>query len=94
MHTAAIDRLISLGESISTRGIGAAAVDLLLLAHDARDLGVEPVLVAVMVDDDASGVVRERAFALVAARMAALPGLEQATWISEPVLSSPVGAGR
>ena len=101
MYTAAIDRLIHLGETINTRGIPAADVELLLLAHDARDLGVEPVIVDIMVDDDAPAVVRERAFGLVAARMAAslsvasippAPDAEHA--VSAPALSFPVGAGR
>jgi hypothetical protein len=94
MHTAAIDRLIHLGESIDSRGVSSVDVDLLLLAHDARDLGIEPVLVDVMIDDDAPAVVRERAFSLVAARMGALPELDEARRITEPLLSSPVGAGR
>lgn len=101
MYTAAIDRLIHLGESINERGIAAADVELLLLAHDARDLGVEPVLVDVMIDDDAPAVVRERAFGLVAARMAARVAAAPVTAgtcgtdeLTAPVLSSPVGAGR
>lgn len=106
MHTAAIDRLIHLGESINARGVAAVDVELLLLAHDARDLGVEPVLVDVMVDDEAPAVVRERAFGLVAARMAARVVAAPASYspvsscargtdgLTGPVLSSPVGAGR
>jgi hypothetical protein len=94
MHTAVIDRLIHLGESITMRGVTAANVELLLLAHDARDLGIEAVLVDVMIDEDAPVVVRERAFALVAARMAALPAHGAGRAIIERALSFPVGAGR
>lgn len=65
-------RLIHTGEVIARQGVSAASVDLLLLAHDARDLGVEPVLVDVMVDENAPPVVRTRAFSRVAAAMAAL----------------------
>lgn len=59
------ERIIRLGEVIARHGMGAATVDLLLLAHDARDAGVEPVLVDVMIDEALPAVVRERAFALV-----------------------------
>lgn len=87
-----IDRLLDLGEVITRHGVAAVAVDLLLLAHDARDAGVEEVLVDVMVDEDAPDMVRERAFGLVACRLAAL------TWsgsVSElDGLSSRVGAAR
>ncbi|HAN72196.1 MAG TPA: hypothetical protein DCQ36_11510 [Actinobacteria bacterium] len=69
---AQIDRLIHTGEVIAREGIPAADVDLLLLAHDARDLGVEPILIDVMVDEDAPAVVRIRAFARVSSAMAHL----------------------
>ncbi len=87
-----IDRLLDLGEVITRHGVAAVTVDLLLLAHDARDAGVEEVLVDVMVDEDAPDMVRERAFGLVACRLSAL------TWsgsVSEmDGLSSRVGAAR
>lgn len=85
-----IDRLLDLGELISRQGVAAASVELLLLAHDAHDAGVEQVLIDVMVDEEAPDMVRERAFGLVACRLAAL------IWsgsVSEwGVLSSRVGA--
>ena len=69
---AQIDRLIRTGEVIARQGIPAADVDLLLLAHDARDLGVEPIVIDVMVDEDAPAVVRIRAFARVSSAMSSL----------------------
>lgn len=63
------ERIIRLGEVIAREGVGAASVELLLLAHDARDAGVEPVLVDVMIDETIPSVVRERAFALVGSRL-------------------------
>lgn len=87
-----IDRLLNLGEVITRGGVAAAGIDLLLLAHDARDAGVEQVLIDIMVDEGAPDMVRERAFGLVASRLAAL------IWsgsVSEMgVLSSRVGAAR
>lgn len=94
MNTAVLDRLSQLGDTITTRGVAAVDVELLLLAHDARDRGVEPVLVDVMVDLEAPSVVRERAFARVAARLTCLVGRSRAAVVTVPVLSSPVGAGR
>lgn len=63
------ERIIRLGEVIARQGLGATGVDLLLLAHDARDAGVEHVLVDVMIDETIPWVVRERAFALVGSRL-------------------------
>lgn len=68
---ALIDRLIHTGEVIAHQGVTAADVDLLLIAHDARDLGVEPALVNAMVDENAPAVVRTRAFARVSSAMTA-----------------------
>ena len=53
----------TLGYAIEARGIDADPVALLLLAHSARDLGINEILVSVMVDEDQPAVVRVRAFA-------------------------------
>lgn len=55
----------SLGFAIEACGIDADPVTLLLLAHTARDLGVNDLLVNVMVDEDAPTNARIRAFARV-----------------------------
>lgn len=57
--------LETLGYSIEARGISADPVSLSLLAHAARDLGVNDVLVDVMVDEQEPAVARVRAFARV-----------------------------
>ncbi len=71
-----VERVIQLGEVIARHGIRAAGVELLLLAHDARDAGVSPVLIDVMVDEDAPDVARARAFVLVGLRMSMLGALD------------------
>ena len=55
----------SLGFAIEACGIHADPVALLLLAHTARDLGVNDLLVNVMVDESAPSNARIRAFARV-----------------------------
>lgn len=59
------DAIESLGYAIEARGIDADPASLLLLAHAARDLDVNEVLVDVMVDDDQPAAARVRAFARV-----------------------------
>lgn len=63
-------RLTALDFRLEAEGIGADPVNLLLLAHTARDLGVEELMVSVMVDEDAPEVVRVRAYARVAVAVA------------------------
>ena len=46
-------------------------MNLLLLAHTARDLGVNELLVSLMVDEDEPEVARIRAYARVAVQVAA-----------------------
>ena len=55
----------TLGFAIEACGIDADPVTLLLLAHTARDLDVNELLVNVMVDETAATNVRIRAFARV-----------------------------
>lgn len=55
----------NLGFVIEACGIDADPVTLLLLAHTARDLGVDELLVHVMIDEDAPKNARIRAFARV-----------------------------
>ena len=72
--SAQAERIIRVGEVIARNGIAAAAVDVLLLAHDARDLGIDSVLVDALVDESAPEVVRQRAFVLIGRRMASISG--------------------
>ncbi len=58
-----------LGFAIEACGIHADPVTLLLLAHAARDLGVNELLVNVMVDEDAPANARIRAFARVSSEV-------------------------
>lgn len=60
-----------LGVTFARRGVAAVEGDLDLLATRARALGVDGPSVGVMVDDTAPEVVRARAFAHVARRLAA-----------------------
>jgi hypothetical protein len=57
--------LETLGYSIEARGISADPISLSLLARDARDIGVNAVLVDVMVDESQPAVARVRAFGRV-----------------------------
>lgn len=62
--------LTHLGYAIEADGITADPTSLALLAHAARDLGINEVLVGVMVDEQAPAVARVRAFARVSSRVA------------------------
>jgi hypothetical protein len=55
-----------LAHRITCEGFGDDSLDLLVIAHAARDLHVNEILVQVMIDDHEPEVARERAFALVA----------------------------
>lgn len=66
------EQIIHLGEVIARAGISTVSVDLLLVAHDARDAGVEAVLIEAMIDESMPEVVRERAFSLVGSRLVRL----------------------
>lgn len=63
-------RLADLDVAMDARGIDADPVTLLMLAHEARDLGVNEVLVSVMVDEAEPAVARLRAYARVAVQVA------------------------
>jgi hypothetical protein len=71
--------LATLDSAIAAQGIHADTVSLLLLAHAARDLGVNDVLVSVMVDEAEPEVARVRAYArvstVVGTRLASAPAL-------------------
>lgn len=82
------ERIIRLGEVIARNGIAAVSVDLLLLAHDARDAGVEPVLVDVMIDESMPEVVRERAFVLVGSRLVCLSDAVPGHRTAAPAMSA------
>ncbi len=58
-------RIKDLGFQMEARGIDADPVDLLLLAHTARELGVSEILVTLMIDEDEPEIARLRAFARV-----------------------------
>ena len=60
-----------LGVSIASDGIAHHEAAVLRLGCAAQDLGVSPVLIGVLVDDEAPTVARERAFASVVSRMVA-----------------------
>lgn len=64
-------RIKSLDFQLEADGIAADPVNLLLLAHTARDLGVNELLVSLMVDEDEPEVARIRAYARVAVQVAA-----------------------
>jgi hypothetical protein len=63
-------RIKSLDFMLEADGITADPVNLLLLAHTARDLGVNELLVSLMVDEDEPEVARIRAYARVAVQVA------------------------
>jgi hypothetical protein len=65
-------RIKSLDFMLEADGIAADPVNLLLLAHTARDLGVNELLVSLMVDEDEPEVARIRAYARVAVQVAGL----------------------
>jgi hypothetical protein len=58
-----------LAHRIESEGFGDDSLDLLVMAHAARDLHVNEILVQVMIDDREPEVARERAFAMVARAM-------------------------
>lgn len=91
-NAALLDRIIRMGEVIARDGIAAAGVDVLLLAHDARDHGVDDVVIGVLVDEKAPAVVRERAFARVASGLVAAVARTEVSGARVPQLSSPVAA--
>ena len=66
----------SLALSIDADGFGDDSLDLLVMAHAARDLGISEILVQVMIDDLEPKVARERAFAMVARLMASVSDLD------------------
>ena len=63
-------RIKALGYQMEARGIDADPVDLLLLAHTARDLNVSEILVGLMIDEDEPEVARMRAFGRVSMQVA------------------------
>ena len=63
-------RLKSLDLVLEAKGITADPVNLLLLAHTARDLGVNELLVSIMVNEDEPEVARIRAYSRVAVQVA------------------------
>lgn len=63
-------RITALDFLLEAEGIAADPVTLLLVAHTARDLGVDEVLVSVMVDEDEPEVARLRAYARVSVQVA------------------------
>jgi len=65
-------RISSLDSVLEADGIAADPVSLLLLAHTARDLGVNELLVSIMVDEREPEVARLRAYARVAVAVSAL----------------------
>jgi len=81
---AAVSRLT---EQVASNGIDADRVELLMLAHDARDLGVSPVLIDVMVDEHAPVAARLRAYGRVSSRTCALAPLGHRS-MRQPVLVS------
>lgn len=63
-------RIAELGRALDA-GLEPDTVELLLLAHTARDLDVNEILVQVMIDDEQPSVARVRAFARVSVQVAA-----------------------
>jgi hypothetical protein len=64
-----IARIEDLGYELEAGGIDADPVNLLLLAHTARDLGVNEMLVSLMIDEEEPRVARMRAFARVSVQV-------------------------
>ncbi len=60
-------QLAALAETIAQGGMAADPVNVLLVAHTARDLGVSATLVSVLADEQEPSVARERAFGRVSA---------------------------
>jgi len=63
------DSIECLSNAIAARGIDADPASLTQLGRDARDLGVNAILVDVMVDDREPAPARVRAFARVSTRV-------------------------
>ncbi|MCX6432453.1 MAG: hypothetical protein NTX29_06570 [Actinobacteria bacterium] len=63
-------RLAALDYGIEAAGISADPVSLLLLAHEARDLGISELLVSLMIDEAQPEVARIRAYARVSVQVA------------------------
>ena len=80
--TAHVSRLT---EQVASSGIDADRLELLMLAHEARDLGVSPTLSDVMVDEEAPLVARLRAYGRVSSRACAL-GFDTREPVREPEL--------
>ena len=66
-----IMNMSALDTAVATRGIDADPVRLLLLAHAARDLEVNGVVIDVMIDEGQPEVARIRAYARVSSAVAA-----------------------
>lgn len=79
-------RLATLTERIGRDGVTADPTSLLLVAHTARDLGISPVLVSVLVDDAEPDVVRERAFGRVSALLDARLDAAHVEAVHAPVM--------
>jgi len=63
-------KISELDTQLEVGGIAADPVNLLMLAHTARDLGVSDILVNVMIDEHEPEVARIRAYAKVAVAVA------------------------
>jgi len=63
-------RLKTLDLVLEAKGITADPVNLLLLAHTARDLGINELLVSIMINEDEPEVARIRAYSRVAVQVA------------------------
>jgi hypothetical protein len=72
-------RIKSLDLVLEAKGITADPVNLLLLAHTARDLGVNELLVSIMINEDEPEVARIRAYSRVAVQVANRLHEERAT---------------
>ena len=64
--TTTMATITSLDYGIEAQGIEADSVNLLLLAHTARDFGIDELLVSLMIDETEPEVARIRAYSRVA----------------------------
>ena len=69
-------KLARLGEAIAADGMGRHEVELAAVAARARRSRIAPAATEVMVDRNASGVLRERAYAVVCVALAAAAPFE------------------
>ena len=76
-------RITSLDHLLEADGISADPVSLLLLAHAARDLGVNELLVSIMVDESEPEVARLRAYARVAVQVSSRLRADAAVTVAE-----------